>query len=306
MGLEDLFNTVSLNALKKESEKLTELYKKREAGPLPPLDSDLKRLAYLSVRFPATYAVMKKVFEELGLRANVSACFSLLDVGAGPGTATLAAFDTAIPLKKALLIEQDPGFIKLAKKVLEDYPKEFICQDAQKISFPSSDIVVASYLINELTNKSAFVDKLWSATAQYLLIVEPGTPASFQCLKEMREHLIQKGAYLLAPCPHNKPCPLPSPDWCHFGARLERSSWHHKIKGGALNYEDEKYFYLLFSKNKYIPCGSRVLKRPFKGSGFVKIQFCSTHKIVTETATKKNKDRYSLFKKLEWGEGVEQ
>ena len=146
------------------------------------------------------------------------------------------------------------------------------------------------------------VEKLWELTDQFLVIVEPGTKLAFESLKKIRECLILKGAHLIAPCPHSLRCPLEEKDWCHFFTRIERSSFHRKTKEATLNYEDEKFSYLIFAKNRCVPCDARVLRRPFKGEGFVKLQLCSKGNIDLKTITKKNKPHYSYVKKIECGD----
>jgi ribosomal protein RSM22 (predicted rRNA methylase) len=150
--------------------------------------------------------------------------------------------------------------------------------------------------------RTGILEKLWELAGQFLVIIEPGTKLAFESLKKVREALLLKGAHLIAPCPHSQNCPLKEKDWCHFSARIERSSLHRKAKGAALNYEDEKFSYLIFSKDKIEPCHGRVLRHPFKGKGFVKLQLCSRGGTEEKIVTQKNKSHYSYAKKVEWGD----
>lgn len=307
--IESLLEGHSLNTLSKAREKLTTTYRGRDdKGSVKTLDSDYQRLAYVASRLPATYAAVNQVLKELLRRSPNEQIVSILDVGAGPGTALLAAVDVGLPLASATLLERDPGFIALGKKLTQDFELEtrWICQNANKeFNFEPHDLVIASYSLNELLEKDRFslVDKLWDLTNKFLVIVEPGSKAAYDSLMKLRQHLILKGAHLLAPCPHSQQCPLAKDDWCHFSARLERSSLHRKTKDATLNYEDEKFSYLIFSKTQFEPCHSRVLRRPLKGEGFVKLQLCSTQNTELKTVTKKNKAEYSYSKKIECGDG---
>src|SRR5262249_9727468 len=107
------------------------------------------------------------------------------------------------------------------------------------------DLVTAAYALNELRGDAALalLDRRWEATAGALVCVEPGTPASYARLMELRARLIGLGATILAPCPHDAPCPLEG-DWCHFAVRLARSSAHRSAKGARRGFEDEKFSYV--------------------------------------------------------------
>lgn len=307
--IEALTDNLSLLALVKENEKLSSQYRSRENHrPLDMLASDNQRLAYLATRFPATYAAGSHVIEELKRRYKDESIESLLDIGAGPGTLFMAAIGASLPLQKATMVERDPGFIQLGKQIsspFTDIEQDWICQDLKKdFTNEPHDLVIASYALNELNEKDRMeiLSKLWTLTQKILIIIEPGTKAAFESLKKMRDHLLLLGAHLVAPCPHSESCPLKNNDWCHFSARIERSSLHRKAKLATLNYEDEKFSYLIFAKTKIDPCHSRVLRHPYKGSGFVKLQLCSKIGIEERTVSKKNKQHYSSSKKIEWGD----
>ncbi|TIU57573.1 MAG: methyltransferase type 11, partial [Mesorhizobium sp.] len=79
-----------------------------------------------------------------------------------------------------------------------------------------ADLVTAAYVLDEIVPASLpkLVGRLWQLTAGTLLIVEPGTPAGWQRILAVRQQLIEAGAHVLAPCPHEAPCPLVPPDWC--------------------------------------------------------------------------------------------
>src|SRR5712672_605710 len=69
---------------------LTEHYKAADFST-PAVVTEAHRAAYLAVRMPATYAALRRVFAEIKLRASQDEITSLLDLGAGPGTALFAA-----------------------------------------------------------------------------------------------------------------------------------------------------------------------------------------------------------------------
>ena len=259
--IESLLSGHSLNNLAKEREKLTHFYRSNDCkNHLNSLATDSQRLAYIASRLPATHAAVYQVLNELLRRTQGTEVLSLLDVGAGPGTALLAAAHACMPLTSATLLERDPGFIAIGKQLtqdLEEIEKTWICQDVNKeFNVPPHDLVIASYALNELLEKDrlTLVEKLWEFTGKFLIIIEPGSKAAYDSLMKLRQSLLLKGACLIAPCPHSNSCPLSKEDWCHFSARVERSSFHRKTKGGTLNYEDEKFSYLIFSKSQYEPC----------------------------------------------------
>lgn len=301
-----IVESYSLRDLAKESEKLSEHYRHRDSSRfLDVLSSDRERLAYLIARLPATYAAGYQTLMEMQRRMPEEKIESFLDVGAGPGTLFLAALEAGLPLRQVTLIERDRGFIQLGQKLcppVSEIPQEWVCQDLKNnFTFKPHDLVVASYVLNEMngSDRNALLTRLWEVTQKVLIIIEPGTRAGFESLKAMREHLLLQGAHLVAPCPHSERCPS---DWCHFSARIERTSLHRKIKDATLNYEDEKFCYLIFSKKKIESCQARVIRHPYKGSGFIKLQLCSKNGIEEKTLTKKNKQNYLSAKKIEWGD----
>ena len=307
--IESLIKGIPLNTLAKESERLSHSYRNTDhKNYFNSLASDHQRLAYLTCRFPATYAAVYQVLKEAIERCGQESITSLLDIGAGPGTVLLAASETSLPLSSATLVERDAGFIALGKQLMEGnipFDVKWIWQDITKqLNVDPHDLVVASYSLNELSEKarSEILNTLWKLTKKILIIIEPGTKAAFEILKQMRESLILSGAHLVAPCPHSNACPLKEKDWCHFSARVERSSLHRKIKEATLNYEDEKFSYLIFSRNQIEPVNARILRHPFKGKGFIKLQLCSKEGIEEKTITKKNKLHYSYAKSKEWGD----
>jgi ribosomal protein RSM22 (predicted rRNA methylase) len=304
--IESIIDGYSLGSISSARKKLTALYQSNHRS-FNSLISEHQRLAYLIARLPATYAAVHQVLTEMQKRCGREPLHSLLDIGAGPGTVLLAAVEAAIPLSQATLVERDPGFIKLGKELIgeEITGQNWICQDITKAAPQQPhDLVIASYSLGELCEKDRMevLGQLWRLTKKILIIIEPGTHHAFEAMKTMRESLLLNGGHLVAPCPHSEKCPIKEKDWCHFSARVERSSLHRKIKDATLNYEDEKFCYVIFSKNEIDPCQSRVVRHPFKGNGFIKLQLCTKNGIEEKTITKKNKPQFSHARKIEWGD----
>lgn len=164
-------------------------------------------------------------------------------------------------------------------------PKEFSYElkvsSLEKEEFKESDLFIASYFFNEipLAKRLSILDRVWEKTTKLLVIIEPGTPQGFEGIRVMRDFLIQKQGFMVAPCTHRAQCPMQGGSWCHFSARVERSSLHRGIKKGTLLFEDEKFSYLVFSKTPVSLAKGRVVNLPKKHNRGILVDVCSENGI---------------------------
>ncbi len=303
--IDQILQKTSSSTLKKARESLSSTY--REGLSSKSIFSDeAKRLAYLATRLPATFAAVSFVLEQI-LKQNPSfPCSSFLDLGAGPGTATLAALEYFPSLPQITLIEKSHEAITLGKTLL-DHAK-WICQDLKETKdFPKADLAILSYSLGEIKGFTPILERLWNSDISAIAIIEPGTPNGYKTILEARSFFLKQGAFILAPCPHALACPLKAGDWCHFGTRLERTKLHRLLKEGSLGYEDEKFSYLVITKKKgehkkY----SRILRHPQKGSGHVKLTLCTDEGTFAEKiVSRKHNELYRLSRDSSWGDAIE-
>ena len=107
---------------------------------------------------------------------------------------------------------------------------------------------------------------------------------------------------MLAPCPAAGACPIADPDWCHFAARVERSSLHRKLKDGGLGYEDEKYSYIAVAREPVHLPPWRITGRPHHRPGLIELPACTPKGLTTERATKRDRDRFRFARHAAWGD----
>jgi ribosomal protein RSM22 (predicted rRNA methylase) len=315
-----------LDALQQETEKvdrrklvqataqLTERYKAADFSS-PAIATEAQRAAYLAVRLPATYAALRRVFAEINLQAPQAEITSMLDLGAGPGTALFAASRQFASLRQATLVEADAEWIALGKRVAAP-PKlpgalnvQWSKQDLRSgLSCEKHDLVVIAYTLGELPQAAAdaALHKAWKCAGKFLVVIEPGTRRGFAAVNAARSALIAHAAhaFILAPCPHAGACPMAAAgDWCHFSQRVERTSQHRQLKGGDLGYEDEKFSYVAAAKFAMPPAGSRIVRHPGKHSGHVQLALCMPQgRIESRTVTRSSKGAYKRARKAEWGD----
>ncbi len=287
--------------------EISEAYRKADFASAP-LKSLAHRLAYLQVRLPGTYAACNHVFDKTRELLPNFQPNSLLDLGAGPGTAAWAGADFFPSLETISLIERDAELLRLGQTLASNHPilntAAWTTADLRTFAPPPHDIVVLSYALGELSVSHArrLITAAWSA-AQLLILIEPGTPKAFERMAELRRQLIAEGATLAAPCPHEKECPLLlRGDWCHFAERLERTAEHRRIKGGSLGYEDEKFSYLAATRLPIAERTGRIVRHPQIHSGYVQLQLCATDGLHRCTVTKSQKDIYRAARKSAWGD----
>lgn len=303
---------VDRRKLAQATAQLTEHYKAADFST-PAVATEAHRAAYLAVRMPATYAAISRVFAEIKLLAPQAEIASLLDLGTGPGTTLFAAAEQFPLLERATLVEADSSWIALGKRLAEQSESpaiqqaQWIKQDLRSgLACEEHDLVVISYTLGELPQAAAeaVLNKAWKCAGKFLVLVEPGTRRGFATINAARSSLIANRAAIVAPCPHHFACPMAAAgDWCHFSQRVERTSQHRQLKGGALGYEDEKFSYLVAAKNSLPSVGARIVRHPGKHSGHVQLALCTAEgKLENRTITRSSKEAYKRARKAEWGD----
>jgi ribosomal protein RSM22 (predicted rRNA methylase) len=303
---------VDRRKLAQATAQLTEHYKAADFST-PAVASEAHRGAYLAVRFPATYAAIHRVFAEIKSCAPQDEIASLLDLGAGPGTVLFAAAEQFLLLRQATLLESDAAWIAVGKRLAEQsglpviQQTQWLKQDLRSgLACEKHDLVVISYTLGELPQAAAesVLNKAWKCAGKFLVIVEPGTRRGFATVNAARSALLANAAAILAPCPHHFACPMAAAgDWCHFSQRVERTSQHRQLKGGALGYEDEKFSYLIAVKSTVPSKGARIVRHPGKHSGHVQLVLCTAEgKLENRTVTRSSKEAYKRARKAEWGD----
>jgi ribosomal protein RSM22 (predicted rRNA methylase) len=270
--------------------------------------------AYAAYRLPATYAALVAVLTELSLRRPDLEPRTMLDVGAGPGTATWATRDVWPSLEHCQLLERDQRMISLGQRLAagaSDGAIRGACwRQVDLLSgwkADQHDLVVAGYVLNELPaeRRADLVARLWELASGALVLVEPGTPAGFEIIRQARRQLIESGGTVLAPCPHDRACPMPETDWCHFARRINRTRLHRRLKRGDLSYEDEKFSYVAVSRQTGTPIESRVLRHPRILKGRVVLQLCAVDGLRESIVTRgKDKAGFRRARDLDWGDAI--
>lgn len=135
-------------------------------------------------------------------------------------------------------------------------------------------------------------------------MVEPGTPAGHERIIGLRARLIDHGAHVIAPCPHDDACPLIAPDWCHFTQRLQRSKAHKHLKGADLPFEDEKFSYVILSRTPAMQHPARVLAQPKVTKIAVTAKLCASDGLEVSEIPHRDKAAYKRAKKWTWGDAI--
>ena len=284
----------------------------RAGGGSGAIRSEADALAYALARMPATYAAVTASLNALVEIRPDFAPKNLLDVGAGPGTATWAAAEAFPSLQGFALLDANDALRALALGLVAD---SFRLRDvsyergearAALARADTADLVVASYMIGEIgdAEQRTLAELMWQKTRDTLLVVEPGTPAGYARIIALRAQLIALGAHVAAPCPHDGKCPLQAPDWCHFTQRLQRSRAHKQVKGAELPFEDEKFAYVALTREPVETRPSRVLAQPTVTKIEITAKLCTPTGVTVTKVPRRAKAEYAMARRWRWGDAV--
>ncbi len=303
---------VALADLKRASELLSRRYRAETRDGRLHISDELAAKAYLAARLPATYAAVRASFEATAEVCSDFQPHSMLDVGAGPGTALWAAKQCWPELQSATMIEASPAIRAVGSDLARHSRLAMIDWRAgdlvrEKLDFPEADLVTIAYVLDELASdeREKLIGQLWTSTRQMFVIVEPGTPAGWRRILDARSALVARGAYIAAPCPHQFDCPLVAPDWCHFSRRVARSRIHRMTKDAEVPWEDEKFIYLAAVREMGDHVEARVIAPTRVGGGKVSIKLCRNDGRAEERLlTKRDGDRFRWARRADWGDAL--
>jgi len=268
--------------------------------------------AYAAYRMPATFEAVRSCLDALREAAPDWVPATHTDVGGGTGAASWAVAGAWGEGPRTTVLDWAEPALALGRELAMSSGLPGLraatwerARIGTALELGATDLVTVSYVLKELTpaDRVALVDAAASA-AQAVLVVEPGTPDGYERVIEARDRLIAAGMSVAAPCPHDGACPIErGTDWCHFSARVSRSSLHRQVKGGSLSHEDEKFSYVVATRFPALPAGARVTRRPQIRKGQVLLELCTRDEgLRRATVTKRHGELYRAARDTAWGD----
>lgn len=307
--IDEIINKQNLSEIKKNYKQISLKYRDENIQSTAVVSSDIQALGYLSSRMGETSIIIDSVLDKLNNVAVLNEEInSVLDLGSGTGS-VFWALKNYISSADIVAVEKQESMIKYSKIMSKplDYNIEYICSDVLSTKVKelrSFDLVIESFMLNELTDKDRLqtLDLMCNKSSKFVILIEPGTPNSYKKMMQDRDYLLSKGMHLVLPCPHIFKCNLQN-DYCNFSVRINRTKLSKIIKDGTLGHEDEKYFYLIFAKEKIVSSGAVVLRKPIYEKNRVELKLCNSDGNITKAVfTKNNKQKYLQAKKLKHGD----
>lgn len=164
---------------------------------------------YLSTNLPKLEAVLSWLTPEF--RQEVLG-WQLVDVGAGPGTFSLAwklmgGAGTPVMWESSKLMREQAQVLLRA----------LVGSEARFETGPLGSekrLLLFGHSANEMGAEEAW-DFVKRADPHLVLFIEPGTPEVFQLMLDLRARFIEERWHIVYPCLHTASCPLGGSDWCH-------------------------------------------------------------------------------------------
>jgi ribosomal protein RSM22 (predicted rRNA methylase) len=326
-ALDAVLDGLPADALRRATASLIEAYRSGAPPTQQVLHDPTTAAAYAAYRMPATHAAISRAFRHTTDLAPGLQVTSVIDVGGGTGAATWAAAEAFPDLTTATVLDGSADALATGRRIARHGPPPVASATWSRTLLradtvlPQADLAIVSYVLGELADalQGSVVDAAASA-ASTLLVIEPGTPRGYAAVLAARSRLTSAGWHVLAPCPQDGPCPIAGrDDWCHFSVRLDRSALHRRLKGGRLGHEDEKFSYVMATRDRALAPATvsatntltppevtsapgRVLRHPVTRKGLVQLEVCHADGSVgREIITKRSPMAYRAARDAAWG-----
>ncbi|SPO41509.1 uncharacterized protein PSFLO_06991 [Pseudozyma flocculosa] len=170
---------------------------------------------------------------------------------------------------------EPPSFYDGPKSAISRISKTFLHVPVPTEGDRSKTLALSAFALSHMThdrNRSDAVQSMWDSGAAVLVLIDHATPRGFASIAAARAQLLQLGSndgdgvHVVAPCPHDRPCPLLHPfsissaahavvgtqpsqkdrqPICSFTSRLVTPSFLRKTRHSKRNEEDVEYSYVV-------------------------------------------------------------
>ncbi|KAI6153974.1 mitochondrial small ribosomal subunit Rsm22-domain-containing protein [Pisolithus tinctorius] len=177
-------------------------------------------------------------------------------------------------------IDKREGLVGIGKQLLQragsgslsvTWRKAFHESDRVDRADGQNTVALSAFMLSSLPSqlsKKQMVKDMWESGAHTIILVDFNTKAGFENIAEARQllldlgckdlqdprsqHLSFRGSHVVAPCPHDRPCPLYQPGasrlTCGFSQRLQSPSFLRRTKHVKEGYEDIGYSYIVVQR----------------------------------------------------------
>ncbi len=254
------------------------LTREREELPAAYLRDQRLRQAYLAYFLPSNLSKIHKPLHELSLHPRnllLKERLRILDIGSGPGTATLGLLDFFSrrdkgPRLEFLAIDQVAQNLRDAEELFKTFPQrkyldaslktvQSTIANMQLLLVDRFDIIILSNVLNEIfahderkyekrTDLLCGILKQNLADGGSFIIIEPALRETSRDLLEVRDGLVGRGFHIYSPCAREGMCPaLANPrDWCHEDVSWEPTPLVREIdRLTGLRKDSLKFSYLI-------------------------------------------------------------
>lgn len=275
-------------------------------------------LAYLCLRFPATYAQLSGALLQVKERLPEWKPASMLDIGCGPGTAIWAAKELWPTISHATGVDQVQHFLSIASELGTSY-QDTLTATWEKASFlnwitdtsdtNTYDLIVIANVLNELPGmlKEQVLRKVAEKCGGVVVILEPGTQDGVTLIERFAK---SDAVSLPLIAPYIGGTFVPQEDtWIHFSQRFQRPDFMRLIRQGmrdsslmASDWEDATYAYVAKGTIPPRPAWGQTIGKVEKYKGYLQIPVLTKDGIVRARVLKRHKEIYNAAKELRWGE----
>lgn len=303
------------------AKQLHERYMQGENPLEPNIQSPSDCVAYLGLRFPATYAQISSALSQVAERIPSWKPASVLELGCGPGTGILAAKAVWPTISSSTGVDQEKLFLTLAEEIQYDakmgiegtWVKSSISTWMNTEDAKMYDLIIIANVLDELPDeeRTAIVEKISARSSGVVVIIEPGTAVGNSIIQKAAG-LVSSSQNIIAPYVDNVVV-ADAEHWIHFSQRFQRPEFQRRIRQSmrdsslmASDWEDAKYAFVAWGS---VPVETSVwgvcIGKIEKLKGFLTVPVLTKDGIIHARVLKRNKAEYTHAKNIRWGEILE-
>jgi len=230
--------------------------------------------AYLGYYLPVYAAkialILKRSQDEGLIEIDPSGEISMVDIGAGPLTATFGAMLAFQKIDHSTAIDRSESPMRSGRELIREIYPDFkslklvsanLFSATRNALHSSPNLAIMAHVLNELAQRESDIERLaeWIARVTSglapegrFLIVEPATRVATRNLMKIRDLLKESGdVEILAPCTGAELCPLlmERGNWCHSEIPWARPKIIAQLDAHlGLDHRSLQYSYLLLGR----------------------------------------------------------